>query len=58
MLFNYGYFVCNIINCLTLFKPIIRLHKHLDFPFAPKINEDGIRYFTNDMINDIIYIEK
>ena len=29
MLFNYGYFVCNIINCLTLFKPFIRLHKHL-----------------------------
>ena len=37
---------------------IIRLNKHLDFPFASKINEDGIRDFTNDMSNEIIYIDK
>ena len=37
---------------------IIRLNKHLDFPLASKINEDGIRDFTNDMTNEIIYIDK
>ena len=35
----------------------IRLNKHLDFPFASKINEDGIRDFTNDMSNEMIYID-
>ena len=39
MLFNYGYFVCNIINCLALFKPFIRLHKHLAKQYlVPTIN--------------------
>ena len=37
---------------------IIRLNKHLDFPLASKINEDGVRDFTNDMSNEIIYIDK
>ena len=37
---------------------IIKLNKHLDFPLTSKINEDGIRYFTNDMSNEIIYIDK
>ena len=37
---------------------IIKLNKHLDFPFTSKINEDGIRDFTNDMSNGIIYIDK
>ena len=37
---------------------IIKLNKHLDFPLTSKINEDGIRDFTNDMSNEIIYIDK
>ena len=37
---------------------IIKLNKHLDFPLSSKINEDGIRDFTNDMRNEIIYIDK
>ena len=37
---------------------IIRLNKHVDFQLASKINEDGIRDFTNDMSNEIIYIDK
>jgi len=37
---------------------IIKLNKHLDFPLTSKINEDGIRDFTNDMQNEIIYIDK
>ena len=34
------------------------LNKHLDFPLASDINEYGIRDFTNDMSNEIIYIDK
>ena len=31
----------------------------MDFPLAPKINEDsGVRYFINEMGNGIIYIGK
>ena len=37
---------------------IIRLNKHLDFPLTSKINEDGVRDFTNHMDNEIIYIDK
>ena len=37
---------------------ITKLNKHLDFPLTSKINEDGIRDFTNDMSNGIIYIDK
>ena len=37
---------------------IIKLNKHLDFPLTSKIDEDGIRYFTNDMSNEIIYIDR
>ena len=39
-------------------KKNIELNKHLDFPLTSKINEDGIRDFTNDMSNEIIYIDK
>ena len=37
---------------------LIKLNKHLDFPLSSKINEDGIRNFTNDMSNESIYIDK
>ena len=37
---------------------IIKLNKHLDFPLTSKINEDGVRDFTNDMSNEIIYIDR
>ena len=37
---------------------IIRLNKHLDFPLTSKIDENGVRDFTNDMTNEIIYIDK
>ena len=46
---QYGYFIR---------VTIIRLNKHLEFPFASKMNEDGIRDFTNEMSNEIIYIDK
>ena len=35
---------------------IIKLHKHLDFPLASSIDEDGVIHFTNTMDNGIIYI--
>ena len=35
------------------------MNKHLDFPLTSKINEGtGVRDFTNEMDNDIIYIDK
>ena len=37
---------------------VIRLNKHLDFPLTSKINEDGVRDFTNHMDNEITYIDK
>ena len=38
---------------------IIKLNKHLDFPLTSRINEEsGVIYFTNDMDNEIIYIDK
>ena len=37
---------------------IIKLHKHLDFPLTNKIDEDGVRNFTNNMDKEIIYIDK
>ena len=37
---------------------IISLHKHSDFPLTSKIDEDGVRNFTNNMEHDIIYIDK
>ena len=37
---------------------ITKLNKHLDFPLTSKINEDGVRDFINDMVNEIIYIDK
>ena len=38
---------------------IIILNKHLGLPLASKINEgSGVRDFTNDMDNQIIYIDK
>ena len=37
----------------------ITSNKFLDFPFTSKINEErGVRDFTNDMGNEIIYIDK
>ena len=36
----------------------IQLSKHLDSPLTPKINEDGVRDFINDMEHEIIYIDK
>ena len=30
----------------------------MDFPLTSKINENGVRYFINDMENEIIYIDK
>ena len=35
---------------------LIKLNTHLDFPLTSKINEDGIRYFINNMETAIIYI--
>ena len=35
-----------------------RLDTHLYFPLTSKINEDGVRDFTNDMSNEVIYIDK
>ena len=37
---------------------IINLNKHLDFPLTSKLNENGVRDFTNDMENEIIYTDK
>ena len=37
---------------------IIKLNKHLDFPLVSKISDKGVRTFTNDMENEIIYIDK
>ena len=38
---------------------IIKMNKHLDFPFASKLNEDsGVREFINEMDTGIIYIDK
>ena len=38
---------------------MIKLIKHLDFPSTSRINEEsGVRYFTNDMDNGIVYIDK
>ena len=37
---------------------IIKLNEHLDFPLTSNINEYGIINFTNDMGNEIIYIDK
>ena len=30
--------------------------KHLDFPLTSKIDEDGVRNFTHNMGNELIYI--
>ena len=30
----------------------------MDFPLTSKINENGVRYFINDMENGIVYIGK
>ena len=47
---QYGYFVR---------IKIIKLNKHLDFPLTSKLNqENGVRYFTNEMDNGSIYIDK
>ena len=35
---------------------VIKLCKHLDFPLTNKIDEDGVRNFTNNMDNETIYI--
>ena len=35
-----------------------KLNKHLDFPLTSKLNEDGVREFTNGMNNEIIYTDK
>ena len=38
---------------------IIKLNKHLDFPLTSRINEEsGVGDFTNDMDNEMIYIDK
>ena len=37
---------------------IIKLNKHLYFPLTSNNNEYRIRYFTNDMTNEIIDIDK
>ena len=37
---------------------LIKLHKHVYFPLTSKIDEDGVRNFTNNMDNEIIYIDK
>ena len=38
---------------------IIKLNKHFYFPLTSKINEEtGVRYFINDMDNEINYIDK
>ena len=34
----------------------IKLHKHSELPLTSKIDEDGVRHFTNDMDNETIYI--
>ena len=39
-------------------KKNIILICHCGFPLTSKINEDGIRDFTNNMSNEIIYIDK
>ena len=37
---------------------IIILNKHLGFPLTSKLNEDGARDVTNDMENEIAYVDK
>ena len=37
---------------------ITKMNKHRQFPLISKYNNDGVRVFTNDMINEIVYIDK
>ena len=37
---------------------MIKLNKHVDFPLTSEINENGVRYFINDMENEFIYIDE
>ena len=37
---------------------MMKLHKHLNFPLKRKIDDDGVRNFTNNMGNGITYIDK
>jgi hypothetical protein len=44
-----GYFVQIKIN---------KVNKHYKFPLISKLNDEGVRIFTNDMENEIIYVDK
>ena len=37
---------------------IIQLNDNLDVPLTSNRNDDGVRDFTNDMDNEIVYIDK
>ena len=37
---------------------ITKLHKHRQFPLLSKLNDNGVRVFTNDMDGEIVYIDK
>jgi hypothetical protein len=37
---------------------ILKIGKTRQFPLLSKYRDDGVRHFTNDMLNEIIYIDK
>ena len=45
-------------ECYFIRVKIIKLHKQLDFPLTSKVDEDGVRNFTNNMDNEIIFDDK
>jgi len=37
---------------------VIKINKHLHFPLLSKVNENGIRMFSNDLEGEYIYLDK
>ena len=45
-------------GCYFIRVKITKIHKHLEFPLTNKIDEGGVRNFTNNMDNEISYINR
>ena len=37
---------------------ITKINKHLQFPLVSKYNDNGVRLFSTDLVNEIIFIDK
>jgi len=37
---------------------ILKVNKHYKFPLMSYVNKDGVRTFSNDMVNKIVYVDK